>query len=148
MHSPIGRIKKILSGLEKYASDLAKDYDLDSLSGPQGKIIYFLSENEDKTIFIKDIEKHFNISKSGASKLIQRMNKNGFVEILSKENDKRYKKIILTPLARSKIPALTSFHDELISTAFKGISTEDFIKCENTFETIAKNLNMKEDKNV
>ncbi|MBF0846190.1 winged helix-turn-helix transcriptional regulator, partial [Streptococcus danieliae] len=84
--------------------------DLDSLSGPQGKIIYFLSENEDKTIFIKDIEKHFNISKSVASKLIQRMNKNGFVEILSKENDKRYKKIILTPLARSKIPALTSFH--------------------------------------
>jgi len=41
-----------------------------------------LFENQDKEIFIKDIEKRLSISKSVASNLVKRMEKNGFVEFL------------------------------------------------------------------
>ncbi|MDO4814237.1 MAG: MarR family transcriptional regulator [Gemella sp.] len=148
MTNPVKRMKKTLDSLEKYAVSLAKDYDLESLAGPQGEVVYFLNENKEKAVFIKDIEKHFDISKSVASSLIKRMEKNGFVEILSRENDKRYKELVLTPLAESKIPSLISFYNEIIATACHGISKEDFDTCQKVFSTLENNIKFKEEKNV
>ncbi len=64
--------------------------------GSQGYIIKFLSDNQGKDVFQKDIEKTFKIRRSTVTDAINRMEKGGLIKRESVNFDSRLKKISLT----------------------------------------------------
>ena len=80
---PFSEFREFINTMESRVQELGKAYGVEHLAGPQGFAVRYLFENQDKEIFIKDIEKRLSISKSVASNLVKRMEKNGFVELVT-----------------------------------------------------------------
>ena len=118
--------REFINTMESRVQELGKVHGVEHLAGPQGFAVKYLSDNQDKEIFIKDIEKRLCISKSVASNLVKRMEKNGFVELVTSDKDKRYKYVHLTE----------AIHEQLL----EGISKEDAEIAFRVFHQIRKNL--------
>ena len=65
-------------------------------------IMGFLQRCEERQIdvFQKDIEKEFSTNRSTTSEMLKLMSKNGLIERVPVDSDKRLKKIVLTDLGR------------------------------------------------
>ncbi len=73
--------------------------EIETVTGNNGWIIGYLSENKDKEIFQKDIEEHFTITRSTASRVLNLMEQKGLIQRQSVAQDARLKKIVLTEKA-------------------------------------------------
>jgi len=91
----------------KYISQLANGQRrlIDSLaakkaySGAQGKVIHYLFNNRDKTIYQKEIEKSFALRASTATELIKSLENKGVIKRVPSKEDARFKEITLTEKA-------------------------------------------------
>ena len=68
---PFSDVREFINTMESRVQVLGKAYGVEHLAGPQGFAVRYLFENQDKEIFIKDIEKRLSISKSVASNLVK-----------------------------------------------------------------------------
>ena len=75
---PFSDFREIINAMESRVQELGKVHGVEHLAGPQDLLSGYLFENQDKEIFIKDIEKRLSISKSVASNLVKRMEKKWF----------------------------------------------------------------------
>lgn len=75
---------------------LAKDK---SYSGTEGKLIHFLFENSDKTVFQKNIESVFGLRASTATQVLASLERSGLIKRVPGKADGRYKEIVLTEKA-------------------------------------------------
>lgn len=137
---PFSQFRDFINLMENRVNHLAAVYGIEKLAGPQGFAVMYLCEDKGKEIFIKDIEKRLNISKSVTSNLIKRMEKNGFIQVIPSKVDKRYKQVVLTELGESKAKAIKVFHDEMHDQVLKGISREDLRTFFRVFKQALKNL--------
>lgn len=124
--SELSELRQVFHQLEYISDQMAKQYGVEHLAGPQGHVLRYLSQNQDKEIFVKDIEAKMKVSKSVASNLVKRMEKNGFIQIAPSYSDKRFKQVVMTELAKTKIEPLDKWHQELVNHLFVGIPKEDF----------------------
>lgn len=132
--------RNLLNQLEQAVEEIAKAHDVEHLAGPQGQVLFYLSQHESQEIFVKDIEKEMKISKSVASNLVKRMEKNGFIQIVASQVDKRCKQVVLTDLGRSKLDPLKVWHDEMVSQLFSNIPYEDFQVVNAVFKRLEENI--------
>ena len=144
MKEPFSEFKNLITATERYIQELSKSHGVEHLSGPQGWTVMFLKDNQGKEIFIKDIEKRLDISKSVTSNLIKRMEKNGFISVILCRKDRRYKQIVLTPLGQEKAGKITVFLTDLKKLLLKDISQEDLSVARKVFKQIKQNLEKKE----
>ncbi|QIQ93906.1 MarR family winged helix-turn-helix transcriptional regulator [Streptococcus mutans] len=144
MKEPFSEFKNLITATERYIQKLSKSHGVEHLSGPQGWTVMFLKDNQGKEIFIKDIEKRLDISKSVTSNLIKRMEKNGFISVIPSRKDRRYKQIVLTPLGQEKAGKITVFLTDLKKLLLKDISQEDLSVARKVFKQIKQNLEKKE----
>lgn len=126
--------------MEIIAEELAQKYNVKHLSGPQGHVLLFLCKHDEEEIFVKDIEKELKISKSVTSNLVKRMEKNGFVEIVPSEVDRRCKRVILTAEGLRKIQPLKAFHEEMRQQLFQGISWDDLALVHRIVHQLQENI--------
>lgn len=144
MKEPFSEFKNLITATERYIQELSKSHGVEHLSGPQGWTVMFLKDNQGKEIFIKDIEKRLDISKSVTSNLIKQMEKNGFISVIPSRKDRRYKQIVLTPLGQEKAGKITVFLTNLKKLLLKDISQEDLSVARKVFKQIKQNLEKKE----
>ena len=145
--SQMGELRRVLHQLEHISDKIAKEHGVEHLAGPQGHVLTFLCHNKDKEIFVKDIEAELRISKSVASNLVKRMEKNGFIQTVPSCSDKRYKQVVLTELGQAKSGLLVSWHQEMAETLFKGIPKEDFKSMIRIIEQLKENIKQYKEKN-
>ena len=144
MKEPFSEFKNLITATERYIQELSKSHGVEHLSGPQGWTVMFLKDNQGKEIFIKDIEKRLDISKSVTSNLIKRMEKNGFISVIPSRKDRRYKQIVLPPIGQEKAGKITVFLTDLKKLLLKDISQEDLSVARKVFKQIKQNLEKKE----
>ncbi|MGT2924069.1 MarR family winged helix-turn-helix transcriptional regulator [Streptococcus caviae] len=140
MKEPFDLFRNFINTVEAAVQELAKENGIEHLGGPQGRTVSYLFRNRDKEIFIKDIEERLHISKSVASNLIKRMEKNGFISIIPSQKDKRCKQIVLTSLGLEKAEDIITFHQNIHEQLLKGIDKADIETAHKVFEQIKKNL--------
>lgn len=145
--SQIAELRRILHQLEHLSDEIAKQHGVEHLAGPQGHVLSYLGNNRDKEIFVKDIEAELRVSKSVASNLVKRMEKNGFIQILPSRLDKRYKQVALTKLGLAKLEPLMSWHQDTVENLFKGIPKEDFKSMIRIIEKLKENIKQYKEKN-
>ena len=137
---PFSQFRDFINRMETRFQEIAKDYGVEHLAGPQGFAVRYLLDNQDKEIFVKDIEKRLNISKSVASNLVKRMEKNGFVDLIASDKDKRYKTVRLTELGKEKAVAVETFKNQVHAQVLQGIDPKEVEIAFKVFHQIQHNL--------
>lgn len=141
--------RNVINQLEKAVEEIAKHHDVEHLAGPQGQVLHYLCRHEGDEVFVKDIEKYMKSSKSVASNLVKRMEKNGFIKIVPSDVDKRFKQVLVTELGRSKLQPLKSWYDDMVQQLYANISYEEFQVVQSVFEKLETNIAVfKENKDV
>lgn len=91
------RIRKLDNQLKRNMQlALDRQEEVDEITSMNGFIIQYLYQNEDKTIYQRDIEQKFKIGKSAVTNVLTRMEENGLIEREVERKDARLKKIRLT----------------------------------------------------
>lgn len=106
------------------ASFYSQEYG-DATTPVQGWVIRYLYENRDKDIFQKDLETRFSVRRSTMTSILQIMEKNGLIVKEEVENDRRLKKLILTPLAVEKQERMRLCFDGLERKLRENVSDEE-----------------------
>jgi len=98
---------------------------VDSVTGTNGWIIGFLTENVDKEIYQKDLEEQFSITRSTASKVVILMEKKGLIERRGVPHDARLKKLILTEKAWEISELMIEDATQMEETLTEGFTQEE-----------------------
>lgn len=107
----------------------------------QAWIMQFLFENRDREIYQKDIEKHFCITRSTVTSILQLMEKKGYIRRISVLKDARLKRILLTDKAYSiQKENSREIHQTFERTLREGLSDEELDIFFHCIERMKKNL--------
>ena len=94
MHKHIGKeLKELLNLLKR---NMEKNTKIKDISPGQVRILNYIISNKDKNIIQRDIEEEFNIRRSSATELIQKLEKKELLYRVEDENDKRIKILKVT----------------------------------------------------
>lgn len=119
--------------------------ELECSSGVHGWAIGYLYDNRQKDIFQRDFERHFEIRRSTATKMLQLMEKNGYIKREVVESDARLKKIVLTDKAIDVHKKVISIIKQRDKTIEKGISDEELKVFYSVCDKIKQNLEDSDD---
>ena len=113
----IGRELRSLNNLiRRYFELTTHKKEIEAITGNNGWIIGYLAQNHDRDIYQKDLERHFTITRSTASRVLSRMEQKGLIQRQPVARDARLKKIVLTEKA----------------WRLKGLMREDIVQMEQT----------------
>lgn len=73
----------------------------DELLGTGPWVLHYIAANREHPVYMRDIERHFGISRSSASKTIDLLARRGFVERHAGDTDARLRRLTLTPKAEA-----------------------------------------------
>ena len=127
-------MEKIRIGLElRSLSNLVRRYFefsthrkvIETITGNNGWIIGFLADNSDKDIFQKDLEDHFTITRSTASKVLSLMEQKNLIQRQTVAQDARLKKIVLTEKAKKIESLMRQDAIRMEQTLVKGFTEEE-----------------------
>ena len=139
---PIGmKVIKIHNGIDKYFSKKACD-DPINLPRSQGMIISYLSENIDRELYQKDLEKKFSISGATATTILKAMEKEGLIQRTASQEDARLKKISLTPKAYEHDVKVRENIKLLDDTIESGFTEEEITIFRGYLERVTQNLEL------
>lgn len=140
-HKHIGFEIKTLSNLIKRQFDQSSNKkEIDNLTGTNGWVIGYLANNQHRDVFQRDLELEFSIRRSTASKILQLMEKKGFIKRESVEYDARLKKLVLTEKALEVHAIAQQGINQLEKKISKGLTNEEIETFFNIAEKIKKNL--------
>lgn len=141
MNQRIGlKIKMIDNMIQKKIYQLMGKDEYSNLTFMNFWIINFIDEQEDKEVYQKDIEKQLSINRATASKMLATMEKKGLISREESAEDKRLKRIVLKPKARTYYENNKGVIDNLEEKIIKGISTDDLMAFERVYKKIRQNL--------
>ncbi|MGT2935632.1 MarR family winged helix-turn-helix transcriptional regulator [Streptococcus castoreus] len=136
----IADLRELTHQVEQISEEIAKKYNIEHLAGPQGHVLAFLSRSQGREIFVKDIEKELQISKSVTSHLVKRMEKNGFIKVIPSHADKRYKQVVLAQAGRDKLPLLQECRKDVEQYFFKEITQEELLTVKKVIQQLKENM--------
>jgi DNA-binding MarR family transcriptional regulator len=110
----------------------------DNPTGMQGFIIGYLGDSKDKDVFQRDVESEFQISRATATSILQRMEKNGFIERHAVDFDARLKKLVLTPKAKRSYERVMRIMRGIDEKAMDGLAEEEI----EMFRTVLRKIQM------
>lgn len=120
---------------------------MDSVVGTNGWIIAYLTENSDREVFQKDIEREFGITRSTASKVIDLMEQKGLVERKKVPQDARLRQLILTDKSRKISDLILEDKERLEKTLMRGFSDEEKELLSDCLLRMKKNLEQEGENN-
>lgn len=130
-------ISRLANRQRRLIDKLAKDKEY---SGTEGKIIHFLFENKDKTVYQKNIESVFGLRASTATQVMLSLEKAGLIKRVPSKDDARYKAIVLTEKAERYKQDIYSDMENLKEHIIKGIDPEQLELWYEITEKMIRNM--------
>lgn len=112
----------------------------DEFTEMQAKILGFLSHNRDQEVCQKDIEEAFYIRRSTASRLLKRLEANGFIVRQSVSRDARLKQVTTTPKADALLQEINKRISHVEQTLTRGLTRQEVEQFLLTVEKLKQNL--------
>ena len=112
----------------------------DDFTEMQAKILGFLCHNRDQEVCQKDIEEAFYIRRSTASRLLKRLETDGFIVRQSVSRDARLKQVTTTPKADALLQDVTERISYVERTLTRGLSQQELDQFLTTVEKLKQNL--------
>ena len=137
---------RILSrNINNYFINYGNRKKLDKMTGSGGWIISYIAENYNRDVFQRDLEKEFDITRSTASKNVDLLVENGFIEREAVDYDARLKKLVLTEKAREVFKIMRSDRAVLEDQMLKGFSEEEKKQLRVFLKRLSSNLEIGEE---
>ena len=140
MMRPGKQIKSVSTMLARRMQAAARSRQLDDMTGIISWIIAFLSENTDKPVYQKDIEREFGLSRSAVSRALGQMEEKELVIRTASSDDSRLKELALTPKAKAVSCQLHSICRSVEDELVKGFSPQETAELCGYLERIENNL--------
>ena len=119
----------------------------DTLTFVQTRTLHFLQKHTLEEVYQKDLEKELNIRRSTATEILNVLERDGYIERLSVERDKRLKKLVVTQKARDLSERMCKDIEQMEKTLSKDISEEDLVVFYRVMDQMKKNLKEGDDVN-
>lgn len=97
----------------------------DLLTGANTWVIHFIAEQKDTPVHLRDIESHFGVTRSTASKVVDLLVRKGFVQRHVGKTDSRLRQLTLTKQARDLLETINADHEMLEQILLKGFTAEE-----------------------
>lgn len=142
-------MRKIKIGMElRSLNNLIRRYfefsshkkEIETITGNNGWIIGFLSENEGREIYQKDLEDHFTITRSTASKVLSLMERKHLIQRQAVAQDARLKRIVLTEKAKKIAGLMCMDAERMERTLLQGFTGEEVKTLYSYLERMKKNI--------
>ena len=133
-------IKALSNLLRRKVLESAGAHDGDEFTEMQVKVLGFLAHNRDQEICQKDIEEAFYIRRSTASRLLKRLESQGFIVRQPVERDARLKRVATTPKADALCQQVMERIDSVESLLTRGLSQEELEQFLTIVEKLKRNL--------
>jgi DNA-binding MarR family transcriptional regulator len=128
--------------IRRYFEFSAHKREIDRVTGNNGWIIGYLANHSESAIYQKDIEEHFTIARSTASKVLTRMEEKGLIERLAVEEDARLKQIVLTERAREISGIMTEDADGMEKNLMNGFSDAEIAQLVSYIDRMKENISI------
>ena len=133
-------IKALSNLLRRKVLESAGTHDGDEFTEMQVKVLGFLAHNRDQEICQKDIEEAFYIRRSTASRLLKRLEGQGFIVRQAVERDARLKQVVPTPKADALCQQVMERIDSVEGMLTRGLSQAGVDQFLATVEKLKQNL--------
>ena len=135
-------LRTLNSMIKRYFEFSSHKSEVETITGNNGWIIGFLSKNahEGKAIYQKDIEDHFNITRSTVSNVLSLMEQKELIQRLPDTQDARLKKIVLTEKAMGISEILKADADRMEQTMTKGFKPEELETLYSFIQRMKENI--------
>lgn len=130
-------LKKTNKKIMKMLSNRYRDMKLD-VTPNQSKILMFINENKEVTA--NDIGKYIHSNKSSLSKVLNNLEKNGYIERIEDKNDTRKKIIKLTNKSLKIVDTLDKDASELSELLMVGIKKEEYDTFKRVLDKVEINI--------
>ena len=129
--------KKISEKLEKKANEnLGKR----ELTFSQGKVLWYLRKNSEKTVTLSDIAKFLDCTHATVSGLVSRLEKKGYLRIETDQNDHRAKNLFLTEKEMTKFRAMQEHRKQMEETLLQGFDEKERNELLSYLQRVYENL--------
>lgn len=140
-NKPIGmELRKLSLHMKRYMESHSHCKMIDRITGSSSWIIAYIGEEKNKDVFQRDLEKKFGITRSTASKTVDAMVKNGFIERSCVDYDARLKKLVLTQKARDILDIMDRDRRNIEEVLTAGFSDKEKEKLHGYIVRMTKNL--------
>lgn len=133
------RVRALSLALNKYVQNANPVFNRKPISQQQGMAAGYLFTHRDQEVFQRDLEQAMGISKSSASGLVGRMEKNGVI-VTAPAADIRYKRIMLTRDSVKMMTEVDAAAQKMENMLSSGISDEDLATCFKVLDQIKTNV--------
>lgn len=133
-------IKALSNLLRRKVLEMTGSTDGDDFTEMQVKVLGFLCHNRDQEICQKDIEEAFYIRRSTASRLLKRLEAQGFIVRQSVDRDARLKRVTTTPKADALYQDVADRISRVESLLTRGLSQAEVEQFLSTVEKLKQNL--------
>ena len=118
-------LRSINNLVRRYLAFSAHRNEIERATGNNGWIIGYLADHAEQDIYQKDIEEHFTIARSTASKVLTLMEQKGLIQRLAVAQDARLKRIVLTDRSWEIREIMAEDAEKLESTLAEGFCQEE-----------------------
>ncbi len=137
---------RILSrNINNYFINYGNNKKVDKMTGSGAWIIAYIAENGYRDVFQRDLEKEFDITRSTASKNVDLLVENGFIEREPVDYDARLKKLVLTEKAMEVLKIMRNDRATLEDQMLKGFSDEEKKQLRVFLKRLSSNLEIGEE---
>lgn len=133
-------LRMVNMGIRRQIEAFRNQNGLDAAAGTNGWVLGFLSEHENEDIYQRDLEKELGVCRSGVSKTVAALEKEGLIERSRVASDDRLKKIVLTESGRAITDLIRENCRQLEETLTRGFSPEEFAQLQEYLDRMQHNL--------
>jgi Transcriptional regulators len=126
--------------IRRYFDFSSHKKEIETITGNNGWIIGYLAKNIDKDIYLRDIEDHFTITRSTASKVLTLMEQKGLIQRQTVAQDARLKKIVLTDKAWKLKELMWEDTVNMEEKLIKGFTEEEMQTLYGYIQRMKKNI--------
>ncbi len=126
--------------IRRYFEFSSHKKEIEKVTGNNGWIIGYLANNADKDIYQKDIEEHFTITRSTASRVLTLMEQKGLIRRQTVIQDARLKKIVLTDKAQELDKIMKGDADKMEQALIKGFTSEEIDRLGSYLKRMKENI--------
>ena len=97
----------------------------DELLGTGPWVLHFIAANRSHPVYLRDVERHFGVSRSSASKTVDLLVRRGFVQRHAGDTDARLRRLTLTPKAEALLATIQEDQDAFERVLLKGFTANE-----------------------
>ena len=135
-----GEIRCLSLKIARSVFSTGRHKEIERMTSSNGWVIAYIGDHLHRDVFQRDLEREFGITRSTASKNIDLLEKNGFIERQKVDYDARLKKLVLTKKSEDILALMKTGREELEAKLVKGFSEEELNTLHSYIQRLMANL--------